>query len=432
MLHHTSRQLSAASDFNTPQYHEDFDANETLLVEQSNPAGGNSEAQERAHLAMARRMRNEGNKERLDTPQYHEDFDAKETPVVEQSNPVGGDSEAQERARLAKRVGNEGKKEWLDTPQYYGGFDAKETLVVAHSNPVGGNSEAQERARLAIRVRNEGKKERLDTPQYHEDFDTEETLVVEQQSVFSGNSAAKERAQLAKQRRDGVNRSKKDRKNTVLESLDFLGDSSSDFRVEGDLDEKKSRQSLSPLRSSSKPVSKSSMKSSSIDAPSLPSMPQAAPERRLPYHYREDKDNTHLNGKIVPSDQAFSDMILDEGQALPEGSAWADFILVESLTDRVSMDSLNTAFSYVYTHIMRYNGEVIWTMETRSNCDNQGTWGQSSTCNVRHREGLLRVNITHKGRRNLGQGWNTRERREHKLADLIRQSGEARQKEFMG
>ena len=318
----------------------------------------------------------------------------------------------------------------LHTPQHHEDFDAKASIVVAQSNPVGGNSDSQER--MARRMRNEGKKENLDTPQYHEDFDTEETLVVEQPSLFSGNSAAKEQAQLARQRRDGVDKSKKDRKNTVLESLAFLGDTSSDFRVEDDLDENKSRQSrLKSSRSSSKPASKSSSKSSSIHTPSLPSTPQATPESRLPYHYRKNEDNTHLDGKIVPSDQAFSDMILDEGQALPKGSAWADFILVESLTDKVSNDSLNTSFSYVYTHTMRYNGEVIWIMETRSNCDKRGTSGESSSCSMSHREGLLRVNITHKGRQNLGQGWNTREKRELKLEDLIRQSGEARQKELM-
>jgi hypothetical protein len=344
----------------------------------------------------------------------------------------------------------------FNTPQYHEDFDAKETLVVAQPDLLGGNSAAKERARLARRMRNESKKdanntvqESIDTPKYHEDFDTNETSVVEQPDLFSGNTAAKERAQRARQRRDEIEKSKKNRKKKVLESLVFVGDSeSSDSRVEENLDENKSRQSLLPLRSSSKTssklssidtpsspspppaTSKLSSKSSSIDTPSSPSTPQATPKNRVPYHYRKDEDNTHLDGRIVPSDQAFSDMILDDGQALPKGAVWADFIRVESLTDKVSDASLNS-FSYVYTHTMRYSGEVIWILQTKSNCDNRGTWGESSSCTISHREGIIRVNITHKGRRNLGQGWNTREKRELKLADLIRQSGEARQKELM-
>jgi hypothetical protein len=294
-------------------------------------------------------------------------------------------------------------------------------------------------------------RENLNKPQYHEDFDLKESIVVAEPNLFGGNSTAQERAQRSRQRRDGVNKSKKDRKDKVLESLQFFGGSSEssfnyDFQADDKIDEKKSRQSpqLSlrlPSKSSddkkdekksrqSLMSMRSSKKSSSSETPSSPNTAQATPKIRTPYHYRKDEDNTQLDGKIFPSDQAFSDMILDEGQALPTGSVWADFIAVESLTDKVSNDSLNS-FCYVYTHNMRYNGEIIWTLETRSNCDSKGIWGQSSSCTISRREELLRVKIVHKGRRNLGEGWNTREKREFKLADLIRQSGEARQKELM-
>jgi hypothetical protein len=321
--------------------------------------------------------------------------------------------------------------------QYHEDFDTNEILEVAQPNIFSSDNAAKERARLARKGDGDGvdkskrdrknkAQESLDKLQYHEDYDTKGRIEVAQPNFFSSDSAGRERAQLARQRRDEVDKSKRDRKNKVLESLDSLGDFeysfNHGFQVDDKLDEKKSRQCLLPLQSASK--------SSSINSPSPPSAPQAPPKSRLPYHYRKDEDSTQLDGKIVPSDQAFSDMILDDGQALPAGSVWADFITVESLTDKVSEDSLNF-FSYVYTHTMRYNGEVIWTMETRSNCDSKGTWGQSSSCIISHREGLLRLKIIHKGRRNLGEGWNTREKRVLKLADLIRQSGEARQEELM-
>jgi hypothetical protein len=360
--------------------------------------------------------------------QYHEDFDTNDSPVAQPHFVSVGNtsSAAKERAKLARQRQDEYDKSQT-TLRYHEDIDTKESLV-AQPHFVSGNtsSAAEERAKLAKQRQDEDDKskskarEGINKLQYHEDFDTTETLSVEQPDVFCGNSAAKERAQLARQRRDRADKIKKDRKKQVLESLDFVGDSEySDFQVDDKLDENNYR-----LRSSSKP--------SSIDncTPSSPSTPQATPTSRLPYHYRKDEDNNELNGEIVPSDQAFSDMILEDGQALPEGSVWADFIAVESLTDKVSNDAL-ASFSYIFTHTMRYNGEVIWVLKTTSNCDKQGTWGQSSTCTIRRREGNMRVNITHKGRRNLGEGWNTREKREFKLVDLIRQSGEARQKELM-
>jgi hypothetical protein len=379
-------------------------------------------------------------------PQYHDD-------IVPQPNLVS-DNSAAEQAKLAKEKRDALKKSKIDRknkvlaslykPQSHADLDTKETLVVAQPNLLSGNSASKDRAQLEYAKSQSDPKNNLSKmPQYIDDLDTKNTLIVAQPNLFNGNSATKERAHLARQRRDEVDKSKRDRKNKILDSLDFLEDSeSSDFKVDDKLYEKKSRQSLLLLRSSSK----SSSKSSSTDTPSsspskpqatpkiqtplLPSTTQATPKSRLPYYYRKNEDNMQLDGKIVPSDQAFSDMILEDGRTLPEGSVWADFIAVESLTDKVS-DESHSSFSYVYTHTMRYNGETIWILETRSNCDKRGTWGQSSTCTLSHRDGLIRVNINYKGRRSLGQGWNTREKRELKLADLIRQSGEARQKELM-
>ena len=147
--------------------------------------------------------------------------------------------------------------------------------------------------------------------------------------------------------------------------------------------------------------------------------------------YRIKSQGVVVEGKIVPSDQAFIDMVLEKGESLPEGSQWIDFVTIESLTDKAS-DDANHSFAFIFTHTLRYNGEAIWTLETRSNCDGKGTWGQSSTCTLhRIRDGVLRVKIVHKGRTDLGDGWNTRENREYSLPDIIRQSGEARQAELM-
>jgi hypothetical protein len=131
-----------------------------------------------------------------------------------------------------------------------------------------------------------------------------------------------------------------------------------------------------------------------------------------------------IDGVIVPSDQAYTDMILDNGSTLPQGTGWSDFVTVESFSDKFCHD--RSAFRYVNSHTIKYNGEPIWKLETEHTCNTTGTRGQSSSCIYMKAKGILRVKITHKGRNNVGNGWNSRETREYQVADIIKESGEAR------
>jgi len=136
-----------------------------------------------------------------------------------------------------------------------------------------------------------------------------------------------------------------------------------------------------------------------------------------------------VEGDIVPSDQAYVDMILEKGSSLRPGSALADFVTMDSKTEKVPMDSVQS-LSFLNSHTVAYRGEPIWKLETKSTCDMRGTAGQSSSCVLNKHRARLRVKITHKGRMNLGEGWNTREIREYKLEDMVKQSGEAREREL--
>jgi hypothetical protein len=155
--------------------------------------------------------------------------------------------------------------------------------------------------------------------------------------------------------------------------------------------------------------------------------PVKVTKSRNPYRWKAVQCK-EVDGEIIPSDQAYVDMILDHGSSLPRGSSWVDFLTLESLADKVTVG--DKQFCYVSTHTINYNGEPVWRLETRSSCDGKGTWGQSSSCTFNKGKEVLRVKIIHKGRKNLGQGWNSRETREYSLVDMIRESGEARQKEM--
>jgi hypothetical protein len=114
-----------------------------------------------------------------------------------------------------------------------------------------------------------------------------------------------------------------------------------------------------------------------------------------------------IDGVIVPSGQAYTDMILDNGSTLPEGTIWSDFVTVESFTDRFC-DGVGMVL-YVNTRTIKYDGEPIWKLETEHTYNTSGTRGQSSSCILIKFKGILRVKIIHQGRNNIGSEWNSRE-----------------------
>jgi hypothetical protein len=148
---------------------------------------------------------------------------------------------------------------------------------------------------------------------------------------------------------------------------------------------------------------------------------------RKPYRWKKTQCQ-QVYGDVVPSDQAYVDMTLDKGDSLPPGSSWTDFLALDSLAYKISNEDMS--FCYVSTHAVKYNGETIWRVETRSNFNGKGTWGQSSSCVMNISKGTLRFKLIHKGRKNLGQGWNSSETREYSLANMIKKSGEAREREM--
>jgi hypothetical protein len=157
--------------------------------------------------------------------------------------------------------------------------------------------------------------------------------------------------------------------------------------------------------------------------PNLLVQPSLITKDREPFR-QNGAPSTEVDGVIVPSDQAYTDMVLDNGSTLPAGTVWADYVQVESFSDKFC-DDLN-AVRYVNTHTIKYNGEALWKLVTEHSCNASGNRGQSSSCILMKAKGILRVKISHKGRNNKGSGWNSRETREYQVADIIKASGEAR------
>jgi hypothetical protein len=121
-------------------------------------------------------------------------------------------------------------------------------------------------------------------------------------------------------------------------------------------------------------------------------------------------------GNIVPSDQAFVDVILEEERS----RNLSEDIRVESTRTTSGIHQVTT----VYEHKVLYKGEDMFTLETKSHYDRIGTWGQSSTCVLRN--GNIKIKINNKGKMALGGGWNARETRYYSVQELVHQSAEAR------
>jgi hypothetical protein len=144
---------------------------------------------------------------------------------------------------------------------------------------------------------------------------------------------------------------------------------------------------------------------------------------RTPFIWRKSLC-VDIDGETVPSDNAYVDMILEERyDAL-------DYVTLVSETIKTT-ERGGQVFAHTTFHTVQYNGESIWKLETRRCFDVSGTWGQTSNCTVQKDQGILRVKLVHKGRKNMGQGWNSRETREYDLLDMIKESGEARKEDVL-
>jgi hypothetical protein len=142
-----------------------------------------------------------------------------------------------------------------------------------------------------------------------------------------------------------------------------------------------------------------------------------------------DRRSASLDGEVIPSDQAYADIILD--REIDEAYISSRCTL-ESLFDKQTQgDGLGDEFTYQCTHTVLYKGEAVWKLKTISSCNRRGTRGQSSSCILKRQKGVVRVNVIHKGRHYHGGGRNVIEHREYSLIDIIRTSGQMREKEFL-
>jgi hypothetical protein len=131
-----------------------------------------------------------------------------------------------------------------------------------------------------------------------------------------------------------------------------------------------------------------------------------------------------IDGETIPSDNAYVDILLDERRDT------LDYVTLVSETIKTT-ERGGKVFAHTTFHTVQYNGESIWKLETRRCFDVSGTWGQTSNCILQKEKGILRVKLAHKGRKNMGQGWNSRETREYDLLDMIKESGEARKEDLL-
>jgi hypothetical protein len=144
---------------------------------------------------------------------------------------------------------------------------------------------------------------------------------------------------------------------------------------------------------------------------------------RTPFFWRKSLC-VDIDGETVPSDNAYVDMLLEERHDA------LDYVTLVTETTKTT-ERGGKVFTHTSVHTVQYNGESIWKLETRRCFDVSGTWGQTSNCTLQKDKGILRVKLFHKGRKNMGQGWNSRETREYDLLDMIKESGKARKEDVL-
>jgi hypothetical protein len=135
--------------------------------------------------------------------------------------------------------------------------------------------------------------------------------------------------------------------------------------------------------------------------------------------------------QIIPSDQAYVDMILDQGASLvgDEELRWEDLVEVDTSSLKIR-SSDNKEICLVVTHIVKYKDEPIWKLETKSSYGVSGSSGESAFCTFIKSRGVVRAKIIHKRRTCLGEGRNSTECRNHCILSMISESGVARQQEI--
>lgn len=149
--------------------------------------------------------------------------------------------------------------------------------------------------------------------------------------------------------------------------------------------------------------------------------------RGSPYHLKQACNDT---GRVISSDQAYIDTILDP--FIPSATDATATLLQHFylISSRIKGTTPTSTRSVIYCHTLFYKGEPVWQLETNDNCNGKEVWGLSSYCLVTG-NGYLRVRVNHKGRKAVGQGWNTWETRDFCLKEILFTSGQARQKDMI-
>jgi hypothetical protein len=138
----------------------------------------------------------------------------------------------------------------------------------------------------------------------------------------------------------------------------------------------------------------------------------------------QEHDRKTSIGNVIPSDHAFVDIILDKRELT---SSCSSLFAIRSI--RQSHLSGNV-LCITFTHELSYRGELIFSVETTTNCDGTEIRGQSSICVLVN--GQLKVKISTKAKSavSAGAGRNSRETKVYSLVELVKLASEARQNEM--
>lgn len=109
-----------------------------------------------------------------------------------------------------------------------------------------------------------------------------------------------------------------------------------------------------------------------------------------PNHWRSQK-HPESDSLVFTSNKAYQDLL--------DGTLKTHLVTACTLESHHRTERSCGTYSFFHKHVLRYRGQVVWSLETRNHCNPLRTWGVRSTCTITH-DNKLKVDLfpTHETR----------------------------------
>lgn len=128
-----------------------------------------------------------------------------------------------------------------------------------------------------------------------------------------------------------------------------------------------------------------------------------------PNHWRSQKHSEN-DSLVFTSNKAYQDLL--------DGTLKTHLVTACTLESHHRTErSRGGTYSFFHRHVLRYRGQVVWSLETRNYCNPMRTWGVRSTCTITSDKSKLKVDL-----------FPTHETRTYDLEDILLQAAHSEPK----